>query len=174
MTQSSTGRPRPPYSSGTAMPSTPISARSLMFSNGKVPSCHFFTRGLNFSCTSERTEPTMARCSGVNSKFIRHSLFLLSVLFSENRRAPFRERAQTFGVVRRREDIRQGGAFGQQAFGEALLHAGADHALQGPHAARRARGDEARVTKNARVQLLIRRHVLHQAPGRGGFGVDRL
>src|SRR5262245_28755877 len=131
MTQSSTGRPSPPYSSGTPMPSTPIAARSLMFSCGKVPSCHFVTRGLNFSCASARTEETMARCSSVNSNFI------LDSSFGKHGRAPLREGPQALGVIGRRENLGERRALGQQAVAEGLLHSGAHHALERAQAARR-------------------------------------
>src|SRR5262245_39638566 len=63
-------RPRPPYSSGTDMPSTPSSASFFMFGQGKVPSMYFCAFGLNSASTRSRTVETMLRCCSVSLKSI--------------------------------------------------------------------------------------------------------
>src|SRR4029450_11380077 len=50
------------------MPSTPISARGRMLSQGNVPSMYCRPRGLNSPWVSSRTVPTMRFCSSLSLK----------------------------------------------------------------------------------------------------------
>src|SRR3954471_2583068 len=69
--------PEPPYSVGTDMPSTPISASLFMFSAGHVPSRYLMARGANSFWHVLRTTLTNSRCSSLNLKSMFAVLFCL-------------------------------------------------------------------------------------------------
>src|ERR1051325_2393500 len=71
------GGPSPPYSSGTAMPSTPNSASCFMLSHGNVPSIQRGARSRNSDWARARTLAMNWRCSSVrvgNTGFLRAGL----------------------------------------------------------------------------------------------------
>jgi len=62
----------PPYSGGTDMPSTPMSASVFMFSAGQVPSRYLIARGANSFWQTLRTVSTRARCYSLMLKSMKY------------------------------------------------------------------------------------------------------